>query len=145
MAIVLLYGFCIRHLNNHVNCIQERVLRIVPDDKSSTFKDNSVSVHSRNLQVLATEIYKSMHQLSQTFMKEKSRLIENRYNLWRNTLFASGPFRTQKYSVASLAYLATKIWLLGPRDIKISAMLTLSGPQGFCLSKIFHVLIFCSQ
>lgn len=97
---VLLYGFCGRQF--------------------------SVSIHSRNLQVLATELYKSKQQLSQTIMKEKFRLIKNRYNLWRNTIFGSRSFRTQKYSVESLAYLSTKNVVVSTR-----------GHKNFCLVKYF--------
>ena len=52
-----------RTLNNRINRIHERALRIVYRDKTSNFtellqKDNAVIVHQRNLQVLATEVYK---------------------------------------------------------------------------------------
>ena len=51
-----------RKLNNKINRLQERALRIVYNDKSSTFyqlleKDKSVTIHTRNLQYLATEIF----------------------------------------------------------------------------------------
>ena len=50
-------------LNNRINRIQEKALRIVYNDGKSTFselltKDKSVTVHSRNLQTLATEMFK---------------------------------------------------------------------------------------
>ena len=52
-----------RSLNNNINRIHERTLRIVYGDKKSTFKellekDNSVTVHVKNLQVLVTKMYK---------------------------------------------------------------------------------------
>ena len=48
-------------LNNKLNRLQERALRIVHNDKRSTFcqllkKDKSVTIYNRNLQYLATEI-----------------------------------------------------------------------------------------
>ena len=50
-----------RKLNNKINAIYERVLRIANCDKHSTFqqlleKDNSASIYHRNLRVLATEM-----------------------------------------------------------------------------------------
>ena len=50
-------------LNNKINKLHERALRLVSDDKQSTFEellniDKSVTIHHRNLQVLATELYK---------------------------------------------------------------------------------------
>ena len=62
-----------RELNNKINRIHERSLRSVYSDKTSTFrelldKDNSVSVHHKNIQVLATEIYKTVNGLAPTIM-----------------------------------------------------------------------------
>ena len=52
-----------RSLNNKINHIHERALRIVYDDCSSSFedflnKDKSVTIQQRNLQQLAIEIFK---------------------------------------------------------------------------------------
>ena len=52
-----------RGLNNKINFLHERALRMTYGDRSSSFedllkKDNSVSTHHRNIQVLATEISK---------------------------------------------------------------------------------------
>ena len=52
-----------RKLKNKINRLHERCLRIVHNDSSSTFerlltKHNSVSIHDRNLQVLAAEMFK---------------------------------------------------------------------------------------
>ena len=57
----LIWMFHSRALNNKINSIHERALRITYNDSKSTFeellsKDNSVSIHHRNLQVLATEM-----------------------------------------------------------------------------------------
>ena len=55
--------------NNKINRLHERCLRIVFSDKQSSFetlleKDSSVSIHNRNLQILATEMYKIKNNLS---------------------------------------------------------------------------------
>ena len=49
--------------NGKINRLHERCLRIIYSEKQSSFetlleKDGSVSVHNRNLQILATEMYK---------------------------------------------------------------------------------------
>ena len=58
-----------RTLNNKINKLHERALRLVYDDRQSTFEellniDKSVTIHHRNLQVLATELYKVHHRLA---------------------------------------------------------------------------------
>ena len=64
-----------RKLNNKINAIHERALRIAYCDKHSTFqqlleKDNSVSINHRNLQVLATKMFKVNMNLSPDLMND---------------------------------------------------------------------------
>ena len=52
-----------REYNNKVNRLHERCLRIIYNNKRSSFnalleKDGSVSVHERNIKILATEMFK---------------------------------------------------------------------------------------
>ena len=64
-----------RTANNRINGIHERALRLTYSDYLSSFdklleKDKSFTIHERNLQRLATEIYKIINNLSPTFMNE---------------------------------------------------------------------------
>ena len=52
-----------RTMNNKINSLYERCLCIVHSEKTSFFeklleKDGSVTIHTRNLQTLATEMFK---------------------------------------------------------------------------------------
>ena len=58
----IIWIFHNRTLNNRINRIRERALRILYCDKMSNFtkllqKKNAATVHQRNLQVLAIEVY----------------------------------------------------------------------------------------
>ena len=58
-----------RALNNKINSIHERALRITYNDSKSTFKDllnkdNSVSIHHKNLQVLTIEMFKLKNNMA---------------------------------------------------------------------------------
>ena len=60
----LVWIFHSRHLNSKINRIHERALRIAYKDYESSFdtlleKDNSVSIHPKNLQILLIEICKT--------------------------------------------------------------------------------------
>ena len=60
---------------NKINKIHERALRIIHKDSTSNFeslliKNNSVSIHQRNLQLLLIEIYKTVNNLNPSFMAE---------------------------------------------------------------------------
>ena len=64
-----------RKLNNRINRIHDRALRLIYQDNSLSFaelleKDISMTIHQRNLQVLATEIFKLKNGLSPEIMKE---------------------------------------------------------------------------
>ena len=71
----LIWMFHSRQLNNRINKIQERALRLVCKDSKLTFDDllkldNSVTIHQRNLQILATEIFKVKNSLAPEIMTE---------------------------------------------------------------------------
>ena len=71
----LVWMFCSRSLNNKINHIHERALRLVYQDYKSSFedllkKDNSLTFHHRNIHHVAVEMFKFKHNLSPPFMKE---------------------------------------------------------------------------
>ena len=81
------------------NGLHERCLRITYIDKQSSFnellqKDGSVSIHVRNLLVLATEMYKFSNNLSMPTMKDISPISKNPYNLRYNSQFSKPLLRT---------------------------------------------------
>ena len=60
----LVWMFHSRKLNNRINKINEKSLRLVYKVKNTSFNellsmDNSVTVHHRNIRVLGTEIFKA--------------------------------------------------------------------------------------
>ena len=72
---LLILMFHSRTLNNEINKLHEPCLRIVYGDNTSSFEElldteNSISVHHRNIKVLATELYKIVNGLSPEIMKE---------------------------------------------------------------------------
>ena len=82
----LIWMFHSRALNNKINSIHERALRITYNDKNSTFQqllemDNSVSIHQRNLQVLATEMFKIYKEISPDLLKDVFIQSTSNYNL----------------------------------------------------------------
>ena len=71
----LLWMFHSRTLNNRINNLHERALRIVYNDDHSTFndllvKDGSCTIHHHNLQLLAMEMYKVKNNISPGFMHD---------------------------------------------------------------------------
>ena len=83
-----------RAWSNKINLIHDRALRTIYNDSKSTFekilnKDNSVSIHHGNLQVLATEIFKIKSNMAPEVLSEilQSRALP--YNSRTNLDFSS--------------------------------------------------------
>ena len=69
----LIWMFHSRQLNNRINKINERALRLAYKDNKLTFNDllkldNSVTIHQQNLLILATEIFKVKNSLAPEIM-----------------------------------------------------------------------------
>ena len=69
----LIWMFCSRTMNRKINHIHERALRLIYDDYISSFeylltRDKSVSIHHRNIQKVAIEMFKVKNNLSPEFI-----------------------------------------------------------------------------
>ena len=76
-------------LNNKINKLHEGALRLAYNNDSSSFPellelDNSILVLHRNLQKLATEMYKAKNILSPTPMQDMINKHVNTHDLWNN-------------------------------------------------------------
>ena len=91
-----------RTLNNEINRLHERTLRIVNSDYKSLFdslleKDGSFLNHHRNIQNLVIEIYKFLHGLSPTIMGDILKINRPpKYNpRTRQELYSRNPKRVR--------------------------------------------------
>ena len=118
-----------RKLNNKINRLQERALRIVYNDKSSTFyqlleKDKSVTIHTRNLQYLATEIFEVKIGISPIIMTEIFKFCDNNtQNLRSGQVLERSHNRTNNFGVESISNLGAKIWALVLENLRQSTSL----------------------
>ena len=121
----LIWMFHSRQLNNKINKLQERALRIVYKDTYSTFdellrKDNSFTLHHKNLQKLATGMYKINNNLSPLLMDDIFPKSENSYDIRINNPFQGYNIRTVKNGSETISFRGPKTWALVPDDIKNS-------------------------
>ena len=82
----LIWMFHGRSLNSHINRLHERGVRLAYKGSQLTFeallrKDRSFSIHHRNLQKLATEMYKVYNDLSPNLVKSIFPQRAMHYNL----------------------------------------------------------------
>ena len=121
----LLWMFHSRTLNNKINNLHERALRIAHKNDKLTFKellniDNSYTIHQRNLQKLATEMYKIKNNISSSLMNELFPLNKNTYDLRNKRCWETSNVRTVSYGTETLLFRGQKIWQIIPDTIKES-------------------------
>ena len=120
----LVWMFHSRTLNNRINKIHERALRLAY--KNETFlsfddllkRDKSLSIHQKNLQILATEICKTKNDLGPKIMKDTFHFIQKPYNLRNDPELQRRENRTVYFGTENISSLASKIWELMPSDIR---------------------------
>ena len=119
----LVWMFHSRKLNNHINNIHARALRIVYRDYKSTFKqllkqNKSVSIHQRNLQILATDIFKTKNDLNPGIMEDVCNFKNLAYNFRNAETLNRGKVSSVKYGIETITSLGAKIWIILPNDYK---------------------------
>ena len=114
-----------RQINTRINSLQERALRVVYKDDSLTFeqlleKDNSFTVHERNLQNLAILMYKAKNDLCPKPIQDLFQRNENpkHFRNERDGDWFLPETRTVNYGLESIRYRGPKTWSLVPNEIK---------------------------
>ena len=125
----LIWMFGQRFSNTRINHLHERALRIVYNDNESSFedllkKDNSVSIHHKNIRWLGLELYKVKNNLSTHLMSEIFNIRDIDYNLRSQIDFKQDPVNTVNYGLKSLRYLAPEIWDIIHLEIRNAGSLT---------------------
>ena len=113
--------------NNKINKLHERCLRMIYNDKRSSFKDllekdNSVSIHHKNLQALVTEMFKVYNKTSPEIMQEIFTIKEQgEYNLRNQEDFVVPHVKSVNFGFESIRYIGPIIWESLPHDLKNKA------------------------
>ena len=79
-------------LNSKINTFHERALSIVYNDATSSFeellkRDNSVKIHTRNLQSLATEMIKIKNSIASNIVQQMLSIRDKPCQLRNKTCF----------------------------------------------------------
>ena len=119
----LIWMFCGREANKKINHIHERSLRIVYKDYSSSFidllkKDNAFSIHHRNIQSLAIELFKIRKGISNTIISDIFDIRNVNHNLRSQTYFPVDPINTTQYGLNSIRYYGSKVWNMIPSELR---------------------------
>ena len=145
-----------RKLNNKINRVHEKALRITYKDHKSTFEellvmDNSVTIHVQNLRALMTEMFRVKIGETPEIMNNVFKYSNNyEYNLRGNKGFKSRKIMTENFGASSLTFLGPKIWPQLPTEIietktilefknKIKNWVPENCPCRLCKTYIAHV------
>ena len=111
-------------MKHRLNRIHERTLRLIyPNQYQPTFKEllennKAVSIHYRNLQTLATEIYNAENKISPEIVNSLFEFTNKNYNLRNASTLKRKRYFTSHFGSESLSSLAPKIWKLVPDSIR---------------------------
>ena len=90
---LLVWMFYSRTMNNRIHTLHEKALRLVYTNKPSLSFDNLLKEDKsvkkkklKNLQILATEIYKVKNDLGPKIMADIFHFVEKPYNLRNNSI-----------------------------------------------------------
>ena len=124
----LTWMFHSRTLNNKINRLHERALRLVCDDENLTFKelldrDDSMTVHHKNIQKLTIEMFKIKNNLSPPLMKDIFKENTNIYDLRDRRCWEPRNVRTVHFGTETISYRGPKTWDMVPQHIKDAASL----------------------
>ena len=120
----LIWMFCSRAMNNKINRIHERALRLVYQDYMTPFKDllirdNSLSFHHRNIHQVAIEMFKVKHDLTPPFMKELFSFKKNDQGTRSGDIFTRPNVDSVKKGDRSLRSFGPIVWnVMLPESLK---------------------------
>ena len=124
----LIWMYHSRKLNNRINRIHERALRIAYHDQISSFdelliKDNSITIHERNIRCLATEMFKTKNNLNPSFLKQIFPTSNNVVNLRCKPSFQTFNVKSVYNGSETVSFRGPQIWSTLPDYIKESQTL----------------------
>ena len=124
----LIWMFCSRTSNNSLNHIHERALRLTYNNYFDTYDQlllisNESTIHKKNLNFLAIEIFKCMNDLSPPIMEDIFKLRNKPYNLRNWQELETLAKKTILYGIESLSYRGPQLWNLIPMEIRNSESL----------------------
>ena len=103
-----------RQKNNKIKHLHERCLSLIHSDKLSSYeelleKDGSVSIHHKNIQSLAIEMFQIKHGQSPEIVSDIFTQITQHYNFRQNRDYRIPSVKSVYHGSESISYLGPKI------------------------------------
>ena len=126
----LIWMFTSHYLNNALNNIHERALRLIYNDHEKSFNgiltgNNLKTIHQKNLEFLAIEIYKFQNGLSPTIMNDIFFSRQSIYNLRKFQELSTSTKNTLNFGMETISCRGPQLWNLNSANIKSEPTLEL--------------------
>ena len=124
----LIWMFSNKGSNNELNKVHRRGLKLLVDRNNRTYEElldetGCIKIHTRNLQLLMIEIYKTTNKLNPAFMWELLKVKELVYKFRTQKLLTLPSTKTKTYGLRSFTYRGSILWNYLPDSIKGSKSL----------------------
>ena len=124
----LVWMFCSQNANNPIDKIQQRSLRLITNDKTSTFEhllqeNNEITTHQRNLQVLMVEVFKIINGFAPPIMEDFFLFSENTHNIQNFQKISNESKKTVSYGLETVKYRTPLLWINLPEKYKTATSL----------------------
>ena len=112
-----------KSINKKINNLHERALRLIYCDHTSNFqellqRDNSVTIHQKNIQAPAIIMYKIVNNIAPTILSELFSFSNVNYNLRSGSQFHRPSANIVWNGQETISYFRPKIWHVVPEEMK---------------------------
>ena len=121
----LAWHFCSSTSTNKLEKVQERALRFINNDYTSSLPDllmqtNTQPLHVRRMKLMACEVYKVVNDLSPKYINDLINIKKSSYN-FRSEKKAEVPrVNSTRYGLRSFRSEAPRIWNSLPKELRVA-------------------------
>ena len=124
----IIWMFCNKQSLALINKVHQRALRTQFMRFDLSLEEllqlsGRVSIHTKHLQALLTEIYKFLNKLNPSFMWNLFELKRTKYNLKSLNCLKLPEVKTRKFGIKSVIFRGSLLWNSIPNEIKSSTSL----------------------
>ena len=121
----LAWHFCSVSSTNKLEKVQERALRFVNNDYSSSIGDllkstNTQPLHVRRLKQMASEVFKIVNKLSPEYINDLVKIKPSTYNFRTEKQTEIPSVNTTRYGLRSFRSEAARVWNSLPNELRVA-------------------------
>ena len=121
----LAWHFCSASSTNKIEKIQERALRFINNDFTSSLQSlltstNTLPLHVRRMKQMASEVYKIVNDIAPDYIKDLVKIKKSNYNFRRENQASLPAVKSTRYGLRSFRYEAARIWNCLPNDVRLA-------------------------